>query len=164
MKKPVKKYILVLSSLFVFAILNYSIYQKEQIKKNGEVVFLELAPADPRSLMQGDYMQLNYDISNRAVMSANKENPRGYLVIRIDENKVGQFRCIYDGKALALGEKLIRYYLEHRRIHIAPDSFMFQEGHAEHYQRAKYGIFKFDNDGNYLLVGLADEKRQRIQA
>lgn len=157
-----KKYIFVLSSLFIFAILNYSIYQKEQIKTNGEIVFLELSPADPRSLMQGDYMRLNYEICDKARISANKENNSGYIVITIDQNKVGIFRRIYDEKALALGEKLIHYHLKYKRIHIRPDSFMFQEGNARHYQLAKYGVFKFDNSGNYLLTGLADEKRQII--
>ena len=158
-----KKYILVLSSLFIFVILNYSIYQKEQIKTNGEIVFLELRPVDPRSLMQGDYMRLNYEICDRAIMSANKENNSGYIVVTINQNKVGIFRRIYDGETLALGEKLIHYHMKYKRIHIMPDSFMFQEGHAQHYQRAKYGVFKFDNSGNYLLTGLADEKQHITQ-
>ncbi|XOT97907.1 GDYXXLXY domain-containing protein, partial [Alcaligenes pakistanensis] len=29
----------------------------------GQTVLLELAPVDPRSLMQGDYMSLNFALS-----------------------------------------------------------------------------------------------------
>ena len=40
--------------LLVLAAVNYSIYGKEEIVRSGETVYLELAPVDPRSLMQGD--------------------------------------------------------------------------------------------------------------
>ena len=57
-----KKTIFIASTLLVFAAFNYGIFQKEEIKANGETVLLELAPVDPRSLMQGDYMRLRYAI------------------------------------------------------------------------------------------------------
>lgn len=44
--------------LFVKAVMN-----KENTIKEGKFVLLELAPVDPRSLMQGDYMELNYAIT-----------------------------------------------------------------------------------------------------
>ncbi|MFX7329222.1 GDYXXLXY domain-containing protein, partial [Acinetobacter baumannii] len=34
--------------------------QKEMLLKEGQLVLLPLAPVDPRSLMQGDYMALRY--------------------------------------------------------------------------------------------------------
>ncbi|MFT6791681.1 MAG: hypothetical protein ACJA04_000891 [Cellvibrionaceae bacterium] len=49
----------VILSILVLGVLNYGIYQKQKIKDHGEIVLLELAPVDPRSLMQGDYMRLN---------------------------------------------------------------------------------------------------------
>jgi uncharacterized membrane-anchored protein len=49
-----KKIIFIASTIFVFAAFNYGIFQKEEIKANGEIVLLELAPVDPRSLIQGD--------------------------------------------------------------------------------------------------------------
>ena len=39
---------------------NGSIWQREQLLGSGRVVILELAPVDPRSLMQGDYMALTF--------------------------------------------------------------------------------------------------------
>lgn len=42
-----------------------AVLQKEKTIKEGQFVLLELAPVDPRSLMQGDYMSLNYAISTR---------------------------------------------------------------------------------------------------
>ncbi|OKL36053.1 GDYXXLXY domain-containing protein [Domibacillus mangrovi] len=42
--------------------LLFTAWQKEQLLQNGELVALELAPIDPRSMLQGDYVQLNYEI------------------------------------------------------------------------------------------------------
>ena len=39
---------------------NYDILRKQRIVEHGTQVLLELRPADPRSLMQGDYMSLSY--------------------------------------------------------------------------------------------------------
>ena len=58
-----KKYsrILIIANLILLlGYFNWSVYQKEQTLKEGQLVLLQLAPVDPRSLMQGDYMRLNY--------------------------------------------------------------------------------------------------------
>ena len=47
----------------VLIAVNLSIVAKERIKTGGEPIFLELAPVDPRSLMQGDYMALRFAIA-----------------------------------------------------------------------------------------------------
>ena len=51
-----------LLSLGLLAMINWDIVKREAWLAEGEVVRLELAPVDPRSLMQGDYMTLNYQI------------------------------------------------------------------------------------------------------
>ena len=150
-------------SMFVLAVLNYSIYEKEQTKKHGETLFLELAPRDPRSIMQGDYMRLRYAIERDAL--ARKLAPhqkRGYMVIHSAEDGVAQFSRFYNDEDLATGEKLLHFHKQGNAIRIVPDSFFFQEGHAKLYESARYGVFKFDDSSSHLLVGLANEKRQLI--
>ena len=49
-----------LTAVAVLAVVNVAIWQKEVLIAEGRPVFVELAPADPRSLMQGDYMRLNF--------------------------------------------------------------------------------------------------------
>ena len=51
--------------VLVLGAVNWSIFAKERIKTNGERIFLALAPVDPRSLMQGDYMALRFEIADR---------------------------------------------------------------------------------------------------
>src|SRR5690606_1427760 len=47
-----------LNLLLLLGYFNYSIRQKEALLKTRKSVLLELAPVDPRSIMQGDYMEL----------------------------------------------------------------------------------------------------------
>ncbi len=46
--------------LLALAVANHGIVQRERILSDGRVLLLELAPVDPRSLMQGDYMALRF--------------------------------------------------------------------------------------------------------
>ncbi len=148
---------------FIILFFNYNIYKKEQIKKSKDIVLLELAPVDPRSLMQGDYMRLNYAITNDSKIKLNlKSRKDGKIVIAPDKNNVAQFIKIYEGEQLKAGEKLLSYYRNYHRIKIVPNSFMFQEGHGKFYDKAKYAIFKFNSDGKYLLTGLADKDGKEI--
>ena len=160
-----RKIILILSSVFVLAVLNFAIYEKEEVIENGESVLLKLAPVDPRSLMQGDYMRLRYAIEREASKdgSISEQKRRGYLVILPDENSVAHFIKFYNEEKLAKGEKLLRYRKPHdSSLQIVPDSFLFQEGHAKFYEKAEYGEFKFNDSGKHILVGLVDEKYQGI--
>ena len=155
--------IMIALSVFILLILNYGIYQKEKIINNGEVLLLELAPQDPRSLMQGDYMQLRYAIETKVpVNELASHQKRGYMVIRSDEKQVAEFIRFYKGENLTKGEKLLHFHRKHQSVHIVPDSFFFQEGHAKYYENAKYGLFKFDDSENHLLIGLADKTRETI--
>lgn len=155
-----RRNVLIVTSLLILVAFNYSIYQKEDTKANGETAFLMLGPVDPRSLMQGDYMRLNYAIQSTQVPQGQAES--GYIVVDLDEKKVASFKRFHAGEALVTGEKLVRYHSQYGSVRIVPDSFMFQEGHAEIYQRARYGVFKFDAKGRQLLVGLADAELKEI--
>ena len=42
--------------VIILGLVNWSITGKEKHLAEGKIVYLDLAPVDPRSLMQGDYM------------------------------------------------------------------------------------------------------------
>jgi len=50
-------------TLVVLLTVNYIIIQKEDTISDGRTMLLKLAPRDPRSLIQGDYMVLRYEIA-----------------------------------------------------------------------------------------------------
>ena len=146
----------------VLGYLNLGILSKESLKANGETILLELAPRDPRSLLQGDYMALNYRLHNELGRKRELRGHRGQIVIKKDDNGVATLDRVYNGEDLAENERLLRFNFSGRRPEGATHSFFFQEGKAKAFEAARYGIFKLDSDGNLMLVDLADENREPI--
>ncbi len=135
---------------------NYTVWQHERTLGDGELMYLELAPVDPRSLMQGDYMALRFAIAEGA---RKPEVPsHGRVVVRLDERRIGTFVRVHGGEALALGEALLEYRKRDRGVRIVTDAYFFQEGQAERYAKAKYGEVRARADGQALLVRLRDAK------
>lgn len=156
--------IAVVLTIVILVLFNISIFDREQTIANGETLLLELAPADPRSLMQGDYMQLRYAVENAAHEGRPQDlGRRGYLVLRGDGDNVARFVRFHDGESPAPDERLMRFHRRYDSVRIVPDAFFFQERHGEFYEDAQYGAFRFDDRGRYLLVGLADSERVLIQ-
>ncbi|MCE7984798.1 MAG: hypothetical protein DYG89_26800 [Caldilinea sp. CFX5] len=141
--------------------VNYSIYGREQLISNGQPILLELAPVDPRSLIQGDYMALRYKI---AVDLENQETLplRGKLVINVAENGVASFVRLDDGTPLGPNERLLNYYKHEWQIDLGAPSFFFEEGTADAYVDAKYGEMRVDEGGTSVLIGLRDENLQPL--
>ena len=164
MKHDRRSTVAVALTIAILALFNLSIYDREQTISNGETLFLELAPVDPRSLMQGDYMQLRYAVEREAPADRLQDHERrGYLVIRGDSNSVARFVRFHYGEELEPNEKLLRFHRQFNRVRIVPDAFFFQEGHAVFYDGARYGVFRFDDRGRHVLVGLADAGRVLIE-
>jgi uncharacterized membrane-anchored protein len=165
--KKYQWFILLLNLVLLLAYFNYSVVKKEELLKDGQLVLLELAPVDPRSLMQGDYMALRYSISENIDYENYEKMPkRGYCVVRIDSNGIAEkVRFQKDKTPLNDGEYIINYTLSGNwriNVNIGAESFFFQEGQAEKYEKAKYGGIKIDNNGNSLLIGLYDEQRKNL--
>lgn len=157
------KWIVILVNLIALIVLfNKSVVKKEKLLSDGQLVLLELAPVDPRSLLQGDYMRLRYEISDN--LDTDCISKRGFCVVVLDSIGVGQKVRIQENRLLLNeNEYLIEYTSkEWRGINIGAESFFFQEGEAEKYEEAKYGGVKIDSQGNSLLIGLYDEDLDRI--
>ena len=152
--------ILWLVAVVSLVFVNYAIYGKEQLISRGQPIFLELAPVDPRSLIQGDYMALRYKIATE--LETQELPPRGKLVIKVAETGVASFVRIDDGTPLATDERLLNYYQHDGQIDLGPTSFFFQEGNGDLYTDAKYGELRVDSSGTSILIGLRDEKLGKL--
>ena len=160
--------------LLVLLATNVSIYQKEQLLKHGAVVILELAPVDPRSLMQGDYMALNYALVQPLQQRMYEQSEachksgaqclpsNGKLVVTLDEQRRAVSAVLDQGQPLHGQEKLLQYHLSGMRLNIGTPSYFFQEGHAERFEKARYGEFRVSDDGTALLTYMLDDKGARI--
>lgn len=141
--------------ILVLIVLNGIIFQREGILQRGDVVLLKLAPADPRSLMQGDYMALRYEAQRRIeVLMTRNRAETGYAVFSVDDNREGTFLRIYRGELLSEEEIKIRYRWRDNQVLFATNGWFFQEGHGKYYEGAAWGEFRVSPRGEVLLTGL----------
>lgn len=149
-----RRIILLVSALAILAGINIAIASKESLRRNGRRVYLRLDPVDPRSLMQGDYMDLRYEIARRL---PGVEPADGFVVLRIGPDDVASFDGYPGERPLGPDQQLLRYRRRSSRVRFGAESFFFQEGHAGHYQPARYGELRVAPSGDCVLVGLAEE-------
>ena len=154
-----KKIILAVNLLLVLGFFVLSVVGKEETLANSRQILVQLAPVDPRSMMQGDYMALNYSITRRIW-----DNDGKYVVVKVDGDNVATFVRQQDDKTLNDGELLIRWTTNKRgRKSIGADNYFFQEGTGDKYSVAHYGLLRVDSAGNCILVGLCDKDKQLIK-
>jgi uncharacterized membrane-anchored protein len=71
------------------AVLGWMIWQRAQLLSTGREIVLEVIPVDPRSLFQGDYVALGYDISRVPITEGAPPIGRG-SVIYVTLQKTGE--------------------------------------------------------------------------
>jgi uncharacterized membrane-anchored protein len=129
--------------------------QKEYVLRRGDQIFLELAPVDPRSLLEGDYMRLAYGLTRQVSWPGLEEPPTdGHLVLALDDRRIARLVRVDDGRALAPGELRLRFRRRRGELRVGTDAFYFQEGQAERYAPARYGELRLTASGEAVLVGL----------
>jgi uncharacterized membrane-anchored protein len=145
---------LVVAVALVLLAVNLSILAKERIKTSGERIYLELAPVDPRSLMQGDYMALRFEIAS-AISTENS----GSAALLVYDNRLAKLHPDQDAPGLR-----IRYRIRNGQVWLGTNAYFFEEGTAAAYERARYGEFRVDREsGEAVLVGLADTDFKDLQ-
>ena len=162
--KKYSRILIIVNLILLLGYFNWSVYQKEQTLKDGQLVLLQLAPVDPRSLMQGDYMRLNYKEASSDLLDE-QTGTRGYAILRTDSNQVGEIVRLQNTlEPVNDNELVIKYKIINRRLFLGAESFFFEEGQDTLYQKAVYGGLKVDDKGQSLLVGLYDEDFHLIQS
>lgn len=152
----------------ILVLANWDIAQKRAVIADGQVLLLELRPADPRSIFQGDYMRLRLADAAMPSTTAIDDLPyRGTVVLALDENRVGRFARMDDGSPLKDGELRVQYRRHDEwglgRLDYGAQSFFFQEGDADRYGRARYAMLRVAEDGSTVLTDLAGEDRLAIK-
>ncbi|MEM7081415.1 MAG: GDYXXLXY domain-containing protein [Pseudomonadota bacterium] len=166
-----RAFVAVAALVGILAYVNVAIYKKEHHLKSGQTVLLELAPVDPRSLMQGDYMRLRFAVTNQLSEALRPDVPPeesrglapadGWAVLTLEEG-VGRFAGLADSSVASEGVVHVAYRVRSGRVKFATDAYFFQEGTAEIYENGRYGEFRIDADGELLLIGLRDENKKRL--
>ena len=177
---PVFKAPIGLVGVFLIALLgavNYKVQQFEDVLATGKPVVLKIAPADPRSLMQGDYMVLNYAILSELQQSqfsseSNESNettgidelsPSGkkaYILVHLDKNHVATLCEAQSEIPTDFKHCTPNVYLPIRYKGWSPElpsqDYFFAEGKGEYYAQSEYAEYRF-KDGILLLARLLDK-------
>jgi uncharacterized membrane-anchored protein len=147
-----------LMTVVILGAVNTLIIGKERIVTDGTLVLLRLAPRDPRSLMQGDYMALRYSLAGEVARAANAlEINDGHAVIGLDDQNVARFVRVHDDEDLGADEHLLQFRKRGETVRLASDAFFFEEGQWKTYQPARYGELRVDTNGHGVLIGLRDD-------
>ena len=147
----------------VVLVINVEIAGKQQILRDGTTVLLRIAPRDPRSLLQGDYMALRYTMAGAVANEAERlEMDDGIAVIELGELNEAKFVALYQDQQLQDGQQLLRYRKRGDSVRLASDAFFFEEGSDQIYRSARFGEVRLDTDGDAVLIGLRDEDGERI--
>lgn len=166
-----RRLVVVIAGLALLIVVNLTIQSRERLLNDGRVMLLELAPVDPRSLMQGDYMALRFKAAVEAFPRAGIPAPagqdrvppsNGHLVLVLDARGVGTFRRVDDGAPLSADEVRMRYRIRGGQPKFATNAYFFEEGHAADYVTARYGEFRVAPDGEAILTELRGAELQKL--
>lgn len=144
------------TTLLVLIVANIGIWQKEDLIAHGQPVFVELAPVDPRSLVQGDFMQLNFRLPDQVWTHlagfTDAERPR--MIAKRDARGVAILLRMDNGSPLGKDEFLFELTPKNGNWVLVSDAWFFKEGEGERWAKARYGEFRVNASGRALLVGL----------
>ena len=150
---------ILVGSLVTLVVVNGAIWQKQDLIAHGKPIFMALLPVDPRSLMQGDYMQLRFaalDASTLPLLS-DMGGQRVHLAVQLDTRGVVTTQRLYTaGQPLAPNEMLLQLSPKNGAWVVVTDAWYFKEGEHDRFQKAAFGEFRVLPDGRALLVGMAD--------
>ncbi|MCZ6854227.1 MAG: GDYXXLXY domain-containing protein [Gammaproteobacteria bacterium] len=147
----------------ILTVVNVEIASKERIVRDGTIVLLRIAPRDPRSLLQGDYMALRYTMVDDVAREAKQSDlDDGVAIIELDKHNEATFVALYDGQPLEPGQHLLRYRKRGESVRLGSDAYFFEEGTGEDYSSARFGEIRLNAKGDSVLTGLRDESGEPL--
>ena len=158
---------------------------RDRLATEGREIFLELVPVDPLSLLQGQYMRIEFAVEREQLPLSDEVNIEGKrAVLKLDEQGIATFVGVEKNNDLGPDQILFRGHLrkmedwEMRRqpgadpdeplsehyvkLEIPQRTFLFKENTEDRYESAKYGAFRVGESGDHILMDLADENLQKL--
>lgn len=148
------KLFFIVSALLCVGLAGWA-YHTYAAQKLAYTFYLETAPADPRALLSGDYMQLGYAFE----WEADRKD-----AVLCAVQKTGADGSVTQGvwTLNAPGDECIRIAYKDGR-HRVPHQFYFQEGTGKKYASARYAAVKKIGKDKLSVVGMADENLRLIK-
>ena len=147
--------LIALGTVATAAIGGTAVRGAEDVLANGRIVYIALRPVDPRSLIQGDYMAVAFNVDRLPA-------PRGIsgevmAIADIDDRSIATIQGIAaPGVKPQANQIAVKLRQKSHRWFVGTDAFFFEEGRADDFAKAKFGQFRLGADGRLLLVAMTD--------
>ncbi|HEY3836178.1 MAG TPA: GDYXXLXY domain-containing protein [Bryobacteraceae bacterium] len=152
--------LLLIGAALIFGAVNWQIVAKEHLRSTGQPVFLSLAPRDPRSILQGDYMALNFAVARsitNAIDIGTVPGTAQVAILKLDPKRVADFVRLDNGEPLGLDEVRFRFRIRKGAVWLGTNAFFFHEGQETRYAPARFGEFRVNEAGDAMLVDMRDQ-------
>lgn len=148
--------LIALGTVATAAIGGTAVRSAEETLANGRVVYIALRPVDPRSLIQGDYMAVAFDVDR--LPAPRDVNGEVLALADIDARSIARIQGLASPGAKPEANQIaVKLRQKSRRWFVGTDAYFFEEGRADDFAKAKYGQFRVGTDGRLLLVAMTDE-------
>jgi uncharacterized membrane-anchored protein len=147
-----RKTFIVIAVLLQILVLGYMAGEREYILRNGEIIYLRTAPIDPRDLFRGDFVRLNYEISNIPARHLPRGDTSGIakgkkVYVTLKENSNG----LYELGHVSINQPPTGIYL------IGRSPYDYRHRQLGHSLRLNYGI-----EAYFVQQGQGRQIEQRL--
>jgi uncharacterized membrane-anchored protein/uncharacterized membrane protein len=154
--------------LFILAVLvlqlsfvSFQMFTNEKLINEGKIITLKLAPVDPRSMIQGDYVRLQYEIGE-VELGQERHKGRAYLLLKRDAEGIYRLSKVYKEQInptevhLAEDEVIITgKYNGYNQIIFGIESYFVPEGTGLEVERnAEFAKVVVSRKGDALLLSV----------
>ncbi|MDX2259380.1 MAG: GDYXXLXY domain-containing protein, partial [Hyphomicrobiaceae bacterium] len=153
--------LILLSIVATALIVGRAVQDNESILANGRRILVALAPVDPRSLMQGDYMILRMRLPETPV--ALPVEALRFALADVAADDVATVIALSPERPVAgPTQVVIAIHAERGQTVMGTTSYFFREGTAKRFAEARFAEFRLAPDGRPLLTALADADKRII--
>ena len=108
-------------------------------------------------------MALRYAMADEVAQAAKAAQiSDGRIIVEPGPDEAAGFVALYQGQALAQGQRILRFRRRGESVRLASDAYFFEEGQWKTYADARYGELRVDSHGDAVLVGLRDREGRRL--
>ncbi|HMN73999.1 MAG TPA: GDYXXLXY domain-containing protein [Rhodoblastus sp.] len=148
--------LIALGAVATGAIGGAAVRSAEDVLANGRIVYIALRPVDPRSLIQGDYMAVAFDVDK---LPAPREITGEVIALAdVDARGIAKIESLAaPGVKPQDNQIAVKLRRKSNRWFVGTDAWFFEEGRADDFAKAKFGRFRVGSDGRLLLIAMTDE-------
>ncbi|WP_338753243.1 GDYXXLXY domain-containing protein [Bacillus sp. FJAT-52991] len=148
------------------AFIGFTSWQKEQLLQHGQLVALKLEPLDPRSLLQGDYVQLNYEMHTKFFDKQDPLEGKVHVILEKSTDSVlvnGKQVPIYKPKtfvsanqpAVVNEEKVtLQGKSKYGTLDLGIEHFFIPENTGQKWEDKNYALVRVSKNGDAILETL----------